>query len=91
MDLTAGGFRPLGQLNDRAVQRGKSKRLILSAFVFMSNEFDPLNEATAGRSADPHILSIQPDEVADAWWANLDEITNTPVELRCLMYAYSAI
>lgn len=91
MDLTAGGFKPLGQLNDRAVQRGMSKRLILSAFVFMSKDIDPLNEATAGRSANPHILSIQPGEVADAWWADLDDITNTSVELRSLVCAYSAI
>ena len=88
--MTAGGFKPLGQLNDRVVQRGTSKRLVLSAFVFMSNDVDPSNDAATKRSKHPHTLTIQPGEVADVWWADLDEISNTPVDSRCPKCFYLA-
>jgi hypothetical protein len=90
LDLTAGGFAPVGQLDDRIVQRGASQRLVLAAFVFVATDHVGVAKVAGLAGArQPHALALQQGEIADAWWADLGEIASAPVRLSISLTAGS--
>ena len=71
--LTAGGFKVVGRLNDLEVKkgerRGKIRPLVVSVFVFLQ---------VGGPETPSPELTLDPKEIAQAWWVPLEGLGNQP-------------
>ena len=73
IDLSAGGFEYLGQLDDRT--DGPRNRIVICPFVFVGSE-----------GVNTHLKPCA-SEVAAAWWCSLDETLRAPLTCRTITTA----